>query len=459
MRVSYHNGRADKNGKVYSSKHNDRNFDVNKASHIKNNFQTLNRTWNYYNSDETFEQVEQRFYEEHFSRALKNQNQRYIANRQHGRVKTMNDYLKGKQTCPEEVIIQIGNSKNGNVSPELLRKIFEEQLQWETETFKNVVTLNWALHNDEASPHIHQRKVWIAEDKDGNQIVSQNKALKAMGIERPDQTKVTSKFNNEKQTYTEMCRLHFQELCLQHGLNIETEPIAQSQKSLSITDYKATQSKAKLIAINASLTITKYKLDDTKSKLDDKLRDYDKYSKELNQTKIELADVQDELVKAKSELNDKLRDYDKYSKELNEVQNKLERAIDDVDFIEELRSFKTDVKAVPDEPIQAERVRYGETSGYFIKDSQMERFTELKNLFQRFNTLVAKLDSLVTSISKSLSYLLAKERGVSEQKLNRKEFNYEVESIIKPQIMRIANTLEVDTHKPKLNRIIDDYER
>lgn len=424
MRVSYHNGRADKNGKVYSSKHNDRNFDVNKASHIKNNFQTLNRTWNYYNSDETFEQVEQRFYEEHFSRALENQNQRYRANRQHGRVKTMNDYLKGKQTCPEEVIIQIGNSKNGNVSPELLQKIFKEQLQWETETFKNVVTLDWALHNDEASPHIHQRKVWIAEDKDGNQIVSQNKALKAMGIERPDQTKVTSKFNNEKQTYTEMCRLHFQELCLQYGLNIETEPIAQSQKSLSITDYKATQSKAKLIAINASLTITKYKLDDTKSKLDDKLRDYDKYSKELN-----------------------------------EVQNKLERAIDDVDFIEELRSFKTDVKAVPDEPIQAERVRYGETSGYFIKDSQMERFTELKNLFQRFNTLVAKLDSLVTSISKSLSYLLAKERGVSEQKLNRKEFNYEVESIIKPQIMRIANTLEVDTHKPKLNRIIDDYER
>lgn len=424
MRVSYHNGRADKNGRVYSSKHNDRNFDISKAPHIDNSSRSQNVTWNYYRSNATFEQVEQRFYEEHFSRALDNQNQRYIANRQHGRVKTMNDYLKGKQTCPEEVIIQIGNLKNGNASPEVLQKIFEEQLQWETKTFKNVVTLDWALHTDEATPHIHQRKVWIAEDKDGNQIVSQNKALKAMGIERPDISKVTSKFNNEKQTYTDMCRQHFQELCLQHGLEIETEPIAQSQKSLSITEYKAKQSKQKL------------------------------------------DNLTQELVFAKSDINDIAYDNRRLQDELIETQNKLARAKDDVDFINELKRFENDVKIAPvkDEKIHGVKTDYIDKdgkvhSGYFIPDWQMNEVFRLKKMSNNLKMLVAKLDGLFTAISKSLSYLLAKERGIDERRLNRKEFNLKIERDIKPQIMQIANSLEIDTHKPKLKRIIDDYER
>ena len=424
MRVSYHNGRADKNGRVYSSKHNDRNFDISKAPHIDNSSRSRNVTWNYYRSNATFEQVEQRFYEEHFSRALENQNQRYRANRQHGRVKTMNDYLKGKQTCPEEVIIQIGNLKNGNASPEVLQKIFEKQLQWETEKFKNVVTLDWALHTDEATPHIHQRKVWIAEDKDGNQIVSQNKALKAMGIERPDTSKVTSKFNNEKQTYTDMCRQHFQELCLQHGLEIETEPIAQSQKSLSITEYKAKQSKQKL------------------------------------------DNLTQELVFAKSDINDIAYDNRRLQDELIETQNKLARAKDDVNFINELKRFENDIKIAPvkDEKIHGVKTDYTDKdgkvhSGYFIPDWQMNEVFRLKEMSNNLKMLVAKLDGLFTAISKSLSYLLAKERGIDERKLNRKEFNLKIERDIKPQIMQIANSLEVDTHKPKLKRIIDDYER
>lgn len=423
MRVSYHNGRADKNGRVYSSKHNDRNFDISKAPHIDNSSRSQNVTWNYYRSNATFEQVEQRFYEEHFSRALDNQNQRYIANRQHGRVKTMNDYLKGKQTCPEEVIIQIGNLKNGNASPEVLQKIFEEQLQWETKTFKNVVTLDWALHTDEATPHIHQRKVWIAEDKDGNQIVSQNKALKAMGIERPDTTKVTSKFNNEKQTYTEMCRQHFQELCLQHGLEIETEPIAQSQKSLSITEYKAKQSKRKL------------------------------------------DNLTQELVFAKSDINDIAHDNRRLQDELIETQNKLARAKDDVDFINELKRFENDVPTVAkDEKICCGKTKFKDKNGkvydgYFVPDWQMKRLFEIHEMSKNFHALVAKLNGILTAISKSLSYVLAKERGIDERKLNRKEFNSKIENDIKPQIMQIANSLEIDTHKSKLKRIIDDYER
>ena len=416
MRISYHNGRADKNGRVYSSKHNDRNFDVSKAPHIDKSSQRQNVTWNYYNSNETFEQVEQRFYEEHFLQALENQNQRYIANRQRGRVKTMNDYLKGKQTCPEEVIIQIGNLKNGNASPEVLQKIFEEQLQWETKTFKNVVTLDWALHTDEATPHIHQRKVWIAEDKDGNQIVSQTKALKAMSIERPDTSKSNSKYNNEKQTYTEMCRQHFQELCLQHGLEIETEPIAQSQKSLSITEYKAKQAKQEL----------------------------DNISHKLGSKKIDFLDFQ--------------RDYSIAQHQLEEYRKERDQTIHDIDFIKELKRLENEARTIPDkeEPIKADKVSYKGESGYFITNSQMERFLKLDEISKNLNALVAKLDRIFTAITKSLSCLWAKQHGVDEQKLYSNEFNFKVEKFIKPQIMQIANSIEVDTHRPREKRIIDD---
>ena len=415
MRISYHNGRADKNGRVYSSKHNDRNFNINNAPHIDKNPQLQNVTWNYYHSNETFEQVEQRFYEEHFLQALDNQNQRYIANRQQGRVKTMNDYLKGKQTCPEEVIIQIGSSKNGNASPELLQKIFEEQLQWETERFKNVVTLDWALHTDEATPHIHQRKVWIAKDKDGNQIVSQTKALKAMGIERPDTSKGNSKYNNEKQTYTEMCRQHFQELCLQHGLEIETEPIAQSQKSLSITEYKAKQAKQEL----------------------------DNISHELGSKKIDFLDFQ--------------RDYSNVQRQLKGYQKELEQTIHDIDFIKELRSLEWSVRGaaiVPDEElIQAPKVRYNDKPGYFISEPQMQRCLDLDKLSKKFDILFAKLNSLVTTLSRSLSFLFAREHGIDTY---NEEFDSKIESIIKPQIIQIANSPEVNKHEPQLKRIIDD---
>ena len=420
MRISYHNGRADKNGRVYSSKHNDRNFNINNAPHIDKNPELQNVTWNYYHSNQTFEQVEQRFYEEHFLQALDNQNQRYIANRQQGRVKTMNDYLKGKQTCPEEVIIQIGSSKNGNASPELLQKIFEEQLQWETERFKNVVTLDWALHTDEATPHIHQRKVWIAEDKDGNQIVSQTKALKAMGIERPDTTKGNSKFNNEKQTYTEMCRQHFQELCLQHGLNIETEPIAQSQKSLSITEYKAKQSK-----------------------------------QELDNVKRALGNAHSNLLETK-------QDYSDCQRYLNGARNKFNETVNDIDFIKALRRFENDVPTVAkDEKICCGKTKYKDKNGkvyngYFVPDWQMERLFKIHEMSKNFNTLVAKLNSLVTAISKSLSCLLAREHGINPY---NKEFDSKVESVIKPQIIQIANDLETEERKPRLKRIIDDYER
>ena len=44
MRITNHNGRAGKHG-VYSAKHNDRKFDMDKAEHIDQDRTSLNRYW------------------------------------------------------------------------------------------------------------------------------------------------------------------------------------------------------------------------------------------------------------------------------------------------------------------------------------------------------------------------------------------------------------------------------
>ena len=84
MRVTYHNGRANKQG-VYSSKHNDRNFEVENASHIEPEQAENNAYWHIYQNESpqmSFDAVEEKFYGEHFGEFLEARNNRYLAQRQ-----------------------------------------------------------------------------------------------------------------------------------------------------------------------------------------------------------------------------------------------------------------------------------------------------------------------------------------------------------------------------------------
>ena len=246
-RVTMHNGRAGKSG-IFTAKHNDRNFDTSTAEHIKTDQVKKNWTWHRYQKTDaamTFDQAEKRFYEERFGKSLELQNERHRQSRHLERVKTIDEYRTSKQTCPEETILQVGKLGD-TISPQLLHKIALEQINWEIKTFPNVKVLDAAIHVDEdGAPHMHKRQVWIANGKDGL-TVSQNKALKEMGIERPDTSKKENRWNNAKMTYTERCRDHFQELCRKHGLDIEVEPKDASESGLSLLEYQRRQEQAKL---------------------------------------------------------------------------------------------------------------------------------------------------------------------------------------------------------------------
>lgn len=247
MRGTTHNGRAGKDG-AYSAKHNDRNFELENAPHINPQKMSDNWYWHCYEKSDpklTFEGVEKRFYEDNFKDSLNAKNERYRVSGHKEHIKSMDEYRTSKISCPEETILQIGKLGD-TVDKDTLRHICIEHINWEAKTFPSVKVLDVALHADEqGAPHIHERKVWVANSKDGL-IVGQGKALEEMGIKRPHPEKKKDRYNNPKTTYTAMCRQHFLEICRQHGLELEVEPDKATKRGLELVEYKKQQEEAKL---------------------------------------------------------------------------------------------------------------------------------------------------------------------------------------------------------------------
>lgn len=248
MRATIHNGRTSKDG-AYNTKHNDRQFDIRNAEHIDPERVKDNRYWNWTgNPETTFEAAEQAFYEKHIRKHLDAQNARYTAQRHAERAKTMDEYRRSPQTCPEEVILQIGKLDD-TIPADMMARIIQEQINWEQQTFPGVRVLDVALHMDEqGAPHIHERRAWVYTDKDGNFAISQNKSLEQMGVELPNPDKPRDRFNNRKQTFSRMCREHLLQICREHGLEIEEIPQEKSRSGLSHVAYMTRQEEEKAVS-------------------------------------------------------------------------------------------------------------------------------------------------------------------------------------------------------------------
>ena len=243
IRVTLNNSRAG------SARHNDRQFDTDRAEHIDPEQMQNNWYWHCYQRQQpnmSFDAAELKFYNEHFQHTLDAQNERAISARHPERVRDMDAYRHARKTCPEESLIYLGHAGN-TVDADTLRNIVHEQIRWEQKKFPQFKILSVALHVDEqGAPHMHRRGVWVAHDKQGNETVGQGRALAEMGLQRPDQTKPEGRHNNAKMVYTAKCREHLQMLCQQRGIDIETRPRERSKSGLSLTEYQTRQAEARL---------------------------------------------------------------------------------------------------------------------------------------------------------------------------------------------------------------------
>lgn len=249
MRITTNNSRRSAEGRVYSPRHNDREFNRQNAPHIDPARTADNWNWTWmenYGKQCDFENAERIFYARHISDHLQAVNRRYEAQRHSERVKTLDEYRKSSQSCPEETIICIGNRERHPDPGELLAAYLELQ-HWQQQTYPQLQVLDYAMHLDEqGAPHIHERHVWTYTDADGHLAIGQARALEQMGIERPHPEQPRSRYNNAKQTYTAMVRAQFVEICRRRGLEIETQPRERSQSGLTLIEYQARQEEQRL---------------------------------------------------------------------------------------------------------------------------------------------------------------------------------------------------------------------
>ena len=125
------------------------------------------------------------------------------------------------------------------------------------EKFPNAKILDFAVHLDETTPHVHMRKVWLAQDEYGDLYINQNQAFKEMEIERPHPEKPQGRYNNPKMVYSEICREKFIEIAKEKGIGIETEPLEPSKKSKELLQWQIEQDKKHIEELEQTIEKTR----------------------------------------------------------------------------------------------------------------------------------------------------------------------------------------------------------
>ncbi len=259
MKATRHNGRSGTN----SPSHNDRDFDVEKSEHIDPGRKAVNHYWDCYwghrsgdetpvpisdNAALTFDKVEQLFYSFNYASYVEGQNARNEKARHPERNKSAGDLLHGKRTQPEETILQLGNIDE-TVEPDVLLEVMDRYQSWFEEQFgSHIHILDWAMHVDETTPHIHERHVYDFTNQYGELQPMQEKALEALGIERPDPEKPSGRNNNRKMSFDKVCREKFIEIAESMQVEIEKEPSYGGRGYMQKQDYIIASQKERIAA-------------------------------------------------------------------------------------------------------------------------------------------------------------------------------------------------------------------
>ena len=279
MKATRHNGRSGKNG-TYNPRHNDRRFDLENSEHIDAGRVRENIYWDCYrgyttmqnreedSQDISFEKIECTFYQEHYGKYIEAQNERNARTRHTERNRSVEDLLKNNKTCPEETIFQIGTVEE-SVSYEILLAVVQDFTKQFTNRFgSHVHILDWALHLDESTPHIHERHVFDCENKYGEIAPQQEKALEALGFDLPDPDKPLSRRNNRKITFDAACRKMLFEIAKRHGLELEEEAEYGNRKYLEKQDFILAKQKEQLAAQQSKLDELTLKVSDMETLLE-----------------------------------------------------------------------------------------------------------------------------------------------------------------------------------------------
>ena len=177
--------------------------------------------------------------------------------------------LENNKTCPEETLLQLGNM-DGAVSADVLAQVSAEYFEEFNRRYgSHVHILDWALHLDEATPHIHERHVFDAVNQYGELCPQQDKALEELGFELPKPNEKKGKYNNRKMVFDEECRKLFISICQNHGLTIDVEPVYGGASYLEKQDFIIMNQKKRIEEKQAVLDGLVMKIEDVNAVIEE----------------------------------------------------------------------------------------------------------------------------------------------------------------------------------------------
>ena len=213
--------------------------------------------------------MERQFYESRYTTFIEGQNERNAKIRHTERNHSIPDLLSSRKTCPEETIYQLGTLDEHASAEDLLNIVTEFIDEFKAKFGEHVHVLDWALHLDESTPHIHERHVFDCENKYGEVAPQQEKALEALGFDLPDPGKPLSRRNNRKITFDAACRKILFDIAKRHGLELEEEAEYGNRQYLEKQDYILAKQKEQLAAQQSKLDELTLKVSDMEILLDD----------------------------------------------------------------------------------------------------------------------------------------------------------------------------------------------
>ena len=330
MRLTRHNGRSGKNG-TYNPKHNDRRFDVKKSEHIQLERTLDNVYWDCYqglhspenheqeeNAFFSFEDIERLFYSDRYSSYCSAQHERNRKNGHPERNRTTDDLRVDKKTCPEETLIQIGTMEQ-SVPADVLKQVAIEYFEeFERRFGEYVHILDWSLHLDESTPHIHERHVFDCPNRYGEIAPQQEKALESLGIELPHPDQKTGRLNNRKMMFDSACRALLFDIATKHDLHLEQEPEYGGRKYLEKQDYIMMKQRQVIAEKQAAVEAEDARLEDRRERV--------RWEEELLLKRR--AAVQEE----ETRLEEQKQEAESVSKKLKELESKAFRVEDNLDI-------------------------------------------------------------------------------------------------------------------------------
>ena len=395
MKLTRHNGRAGKNG-VYNPKHNDRNFNVKHSDHIDPERIRQNVYWDCYQglyrpqTDEEeqqmgarFELVEKAFYLNRYFDFCEAQNERNRKTGHTERNRDPDDLLKSKKTAPEESIIQIG-TMDEHIEPETLLQITTEFfIEFQRRFGEHVHILDWALHLDEATPHIHERHVFDCENRYGEIAPQQEKALEALDVPLPFPDKPPGKNNNRKITFDAICRTLLFDIAQKHGLHLEREPEYGGRAYLEKQDYILMRQKEKLSQQSKDILINKMTLMEQKDTLDEQQEKIAARDRMITEKDAELEDITLKLNDVET-LMDEVADI-AYDKAVDAITAEviIETQNQDIARLDSVRKWVEDPKVKRTKSERAFGIKVVDTAADFLKKGIDRIIAAVKKKFLR----------------------------------------------------------------------------